>query len=172
MWQHISEPLQVLLTTHLNLESGVPSSFPGSGGGGSGGGGGGGGADSESCSCVGSFSPTGWSSITSSPPSLPSLLPPFLWNFRAKLFRNFWRILSDALPVEENNTIVRGCMIDSWINWQHFSQWKGITTTRKMLYYDSGSAGKVFMNGEYARIWKVEVSYYLLLVWSNCKTCQ
>lgn len=164
MWQHIPELLQVLLTTHLNLESGTPSSFPGSGGGGGGGGGDGGGVDSVSCSCVGSFSPTGCSSITSSPPSLPSLLPPFLWNFKAKLFRNFWRILSDALPMEDNNNIVRGWMTDTCTNWQHYSQCKEITMIWQMLYYNSGSAGKVFMNGEYARIWKVEVSYYLLLV--------
>lgn len=39
-WRHIQETLQVLLETHLNLESVVASSLPGGGsGGGSGGGG-------------------------------------------------------------------------------------------------------------------------------------
>lgn len=100
-WRHVLKTLQALSETHLNLESEAASSLPG---GGSGGGRGGGGV-SVLRSCAFSSSPRGCSSITSSPPSLPSLLPPFLWNLRAKLFRNFWRILSGAFPIESNHFI-------------------------------------------------------------------
>jgi hypothetical protein len=57
------------MLTYLNLESEVASSLLGRGGGGGGGG---------VAGCAASSSPRGCSSIKSSPPSLPSLLPPFL----------------------------------------------------------------------------------------------